>query len=101
VLCSITEGLPGALIEAAMAGLPAAATDVGFVRDIVDDGVTGRLVPVGDIAATAAALEECLSHRDHWGGRARRNAMASFEKQLVVDRWFALLTDVTQAAHRP
>ena len=37
-------------------GLPVVATDVRGCREVVDDGVTGVLVPVGDAAALAAAL---------------------------------------------
>ncbi len=53
VLPSRTEGLPAALIEAGLRGLPAVATDVGYVRDVVVDGVTGVVVAPGDEPRTA------------------------------------------------
>ena len=45
VSASVDEALPTALIEAGASGLPVVATDAGGTREIVVDGVTGRLVP--------------------------------------------------------
>jgi glycosyltransferase involved in cell wall biosynthesis len=55
-LSSRNEGTPVALIEAMAAGRPAVATSVGGVPDVVEDGVTGFLVPPGDPPRLAAAL---------------------------------------------
>jgi starch synthase len=54
------EALPLAVLEAMAAGLPVVATAVGGMADIVDDGVTGFLVPPDDPAALADALEAVL-----------------------------------------
>lgn len=56
VLSSRTEGYSLALVEAAAAGLPIVATDVGGNAEIVEEGVTGRLVPPGDPQALARAM---------------------------------------------
>lgn len=58
---SLTEGLPGALAEALALGVPVVATDVGGVRDLVDDGRTGLLVPPADPDAIASAVERLLA----------------------------------------
>lgn len=50
------EGLPRAVVEAAAAGVPVIAADVGSTGDLIEPGRTGRLVPPGDVAALTAAL---------------------------------------------
>ena len=56
VSASVDEALPTALIEAGACGLPVVAADAGGTREIAVDGVTGRLVPLRDAPALAAAL---------------------------------------------
>lgn len=75
-LSSRWEGLPRAALEAARAGLPIAATDTGGIRELIDDGVTGRLVPIGDASALAVALIALADDPDG----ARRLAAAAAER---------------------
>jgi glycosyltransferase involved in cell wall biosynthesis len=56
LLTSVSEGIPLALIEAMAAGLAVVSTYVGGVREVVEAGVTGLLVPAGDDAALAEAV---------------------------------------------
>ena len=56
VLTSANEGTPVSVIEAQAAGKPVVSTDVGGVRDVVTDGVSGFVVPPGDIDAVADRL---------------------------------------------
>lgn len=89
VLASDNEGTPVALIEAAAAGLPAVATAVGGVPEVVVPGA-GMLVPRGDYLALAAALSRCARDqplRAQMGARAREHVLRRFS----VDR---LLHDV-------
>ncbi len=58
---SWTEGLPTTVLEAAAIGRAVVATDVGGTAEIIDDGVTGRLVPARDPGALAAALEATVT----------------------------------------
>ena len=62
-LSSRNEGTPVALIEALAAGRPVVATAVGGVPDVVQDGLTGRLVPDDDEPALAAAIVELVADR--------------------------------------
>ena len=72
VLPSHTEGLPNAALEALAMDVPVLATRVGGTPEIVEDGVTGRLVPPRDPAAMAAAIEHFLTHREAWTQMAVR-----------------------------
>ncbi|MCW8129314.1 MAG: glycosyltransferase [Planctomycetota bacterium] len=72
-----SEGFSRAVLEYMAMGLPVAATRVGAVPDLVEDGVNGKLAPIEDPAALAAILGEVLDlpaeRRAAWGnaGRAR------------------------------
>jgi glycosyltransferase involved in cell wall biosynthesis len=96
-LTSESEGLGVSLMEAAACGVPAVATAVGGVPEVVEDGVTGLLVPPGDARALAGALERVL--RDpglaaRLGAAARRRAGAHFSLARQVDRLLALWAEM-------
>jgi glycosyltransferase involved in cell wall biosynthesis len=81
VLTSLNEGTPVALIEAAAAGVPAVATDVGGVRDVVEDGMTGRVVTGDNPVVLAEAVERLLAddaERARLGANARARALERF-----------------------
>jgi glycosyltransferase involved in cell wall biosynthesis len=89
VLTSLNEGTPVALMEAGAAGVAVVATDVGGVRDVVDDGTTGRLVPSGDADGVAAAILELLDDdaaRGRLGAEAARQAPARFSPEAMTAR---------------
>lgn len=88
VLPSHREGFPRAAMEAAASGLPIVATDVRGCRQVVDDGVTGLLVPVCDperLAAAIAELGDDPERRRSMGEAAARRARAEFDERRVVD----------------
>jgi len=96
-LSSHSEGMPVSLMEAAACGVPAVATAVGGVPELVEHGQTGLVVPAGDPQALADALE-CLLRdeavRERMGHAARERAVARFSVINQVDR----LLDVWSAA---
>ena len=93
-LPSHREGMPRSIIEAMMSGLPVVATDVRGSREEVVDGETGRLVPVGDVAALREALGELAGDADlraAWGEAGRRRALALYDEAEVIARQFRRL----------
>lgn len=74
VLPSREEPFGTVLAEAMAAGTPVVATRVGGLAEVVDDGVTGRLVAPDDPPALAAAVLEVLERRDAMGVAARAHA---------------------------
>jgi glycosyltransferase involved in cell wall biosynthesis len=99
VLTSKNEGTPVALIEAHAAGKPVVATDVGGVRHVVTDGVTGWLAPSGDAPALAALIEQALQDRDRlraFGAAGRVGVRDRFGKDRLLrdigDLYTELLT---------
>jgi glycosyltransferase involved in cell wall biosynthesis len=91
VLPSRSEGLPAVLIEAGLHELPVVATRVGFVDDIVLDGVTGCIVPVDDPAALARGIRQALALGPHAGVQARERCLAKYDFDHVIDLWAALI----------
>jgi glycosyltransferase involved in cell wall biosynthesis len=94
-LSSNYEALPTVVIEALACGCPVVATDCpGGVREILDRGRWGRLVPPGDHEAMKDALLRTLDEPP-CPERLRRRAM-EFHVDRVVDRYLRVL-DVDQA----
>lgn len=60
---STVDNMPNSVLEAFASRVPVVSTDAGGVPDIVQDGVSGLLVPVGDAEAMAAAMARVLSDR--------------------------------------
>jgi glycosyltransferase involved in cell wall biosynthesis len=88
VLPSYREGFPRATMEAAASGLPTVATDIRGCRQVVDDGVTGLLVPVRSPARLAAAIRELGEddeRRTAMGAAAVSRARTSFDEVRIVE----------------
>ena len=91
-LPSKTEGLPLVVPEAMAAGLPIVATAVGGLPGVVDEGVTGLLVPV-DEQALGAALARLAQDRElarAMGQKAREVALARYSYDRMVDAYLEL-----------
>jgi glycosyltransferase involved in cell wall biosynthesis len=86
VMSSFTEGLPVILLELFAAGVPAVATAVGGIPEVLEEGRQGNLVRAGDAPALAQRVLELLRDdalRSRYGAAARARAASdfSFEKQ--------------------
>ena len=105
VLSSDVEGLPMVLLEAGASGLPQVATQVGGVSEAIIHKRTGYLVPAGDAAALASAMEKLSAMpaeaRAEMGQAAREYAMARFDLTTVASAWEDLYRETLKAArHR-
>jgi glycosyltransferase involved in cell wall biosynthesis len=108
VLPSRLEGFPVTIAEGMLAGLPIVATDVGSVREAVEDGVTGWVVPPEDPAALAGAIVELVSDPGRgsvMGERARAVAGERFTIRATIDAYLEMyrrvLADRDAADGRP
>ena len=102
VLPSHREGIPRALLEAAAMGVPIAASDIRGCREVIDDGRTGRLFPLGDVEAFVQVVCSLLRDpaaraqlgeagrqrvlRDYTEGRTTAQLIACYERILKEKR---------------
>lgn len=92
-LPSHREGLPLALAEAAAAGRPIVTTDTPGCREVVEDGVNGFLVPLGDCVRLADRIEELLDNpelRRKMGHAGRQRALQHLALERIIQQTTSL-----------
>lgn len=97
VLSSTREGNPLSLLEAMAAGKAAVCTAVVGVKEFVEDGVTGRLVPPADAVALAGAMEDLArdpAGRQTLGKQAAAEAERRFDVAAMVRSYEELYVDL-------
>lgn len=99
LLTSDNEGMPVSLIEAGLAGLPAVATDVGSVAEVVADGKTGLLAApsTAELARHTVCLLQDERLRREMGDRARDRTARRFGAERLVADTEALYTSIAVA----
>jgi glycosyltransferase involved in cell wall biosynthesis len=101
VLHTSTEPEPfgRVLVEGMLAGKPVVATRAGGAAEIVEDGVTGRLVTPGDSGALADAIRELLvseTMRDRMGQAGRARACRLFRSQWTLEQIAGVLAETVR-----
>lgn len=100
VLSSVIEGMPNALLEAMALGRPVVTTSAGGSAEVVVDGESGLVVPPGDAAAIAGAVERVLADRafaERLAAAGERRVRESFSLDAML-RAFDQLYRVRLAA---
>jgi glycosyltransferase involved in cell wall biosynthesis len=101
VIPSLYEGSPLALFEAMALGRPIVASDIPGMREVIEDGRNGLLVPPRDPSALRAAILRLVTDselRRRLGAAARDDAEHRFPMRRTIDRCLAILRQVVDEA---
>ena len=95
VLPSLSEGMSNTLLEAMATALPCVVTDVGANPDLVDDGISGYIVPVGGAKAIADRIFQLAIDRElrsRMGQRGRLKVTQEFSMARMLENYTRLYT---------
>ena len=95
---SYHEGFPKVLVEAASCGLPVVCFDIPGCNDVVVDGKTGFLVPLGDVETMQSKVQQLIrdtSLHKKMSKNARKHAVKYFEETSVMTKFTSLLDKVS------
>jgi len=98
ILPSLEDNLPNTVLESMSCGTPALAFNVGGLPDLITDGVTGRLVPAGNIPELSAALLSLIANAqecERWGSHCRQQIMKEFSLGAQARRYLDLYEKLT------
>lgn len=91
------EGTPKILIEAAACGKPIVTTDRPGCREIVQDGVNGKLIEPKNIEALTEAIRELIKNPEmakRYGAAGRKIAVQEFSDKIVVSKTLELYSEI-------
>lgn len=97
VMCSVSEGLPKAAIEAMACGTPVLATEVGGLPDIIDHGHNGFLMSSNEPERLEEAIVGALKNHDleAVSRKGRRYVEENYSYQSAIEGYYALITQET------
>ena len=95
VMTSFAEGVPVVLMEALAAGVPAVATRIAGIPELIEDGVTGLLIPPAEPVAAAEAVRRLLEDpelRNRIAAAGREKVEREFNLESECERLAKLMT---------
>ena len=98
------EGIPNVLKEAMASGMPVVATRHGGIPELVDDEISGLLVPERDPEALATRLTLLAAHPDRWPalvGAGRERVEQDYDIERLNDRLVTLFAGLSRTAGTP
>lgn len=100
VLSSNFEGMPNALMEALTLGVPSISTDCdcGGPKQLIQDGVNGLLVPVGDSQKLANAINELIENQklSHKFSINSIKQMKNYKKEIIYSKWIDVIDNIVE-----
>ncbi len=104
VMTSVVEGLPMALLEAMMMGLPVVSTAVGAIPELITDKVTGRLVPAHDPHALAEAIQQVIASPDQaaeWAEHAQERVRSHYSAATMAGKYQLIYQELAESSSEP
>jgi colanic acid/amylovoran biosynthesis glycosyltransferase len=95
------EGIPNALKEAMAMGLPVVGTQHGGIPELIDDGVSGFLVPERNVEALVDRLTVLIEHPEDWrelGRRGSRNVHENYDIKMLNNKLVEHYQDILKQA---
>lgn len=93
------EGIPNALKEAMAMGLPVISTYHAGIPELVEDGVSGILVPERELSSLIAALSYLIENSSLWakmGEAGRKKVEKEFESVLINNQFFEIMSELLE-----
>jgi len=102
VMPSLQEGLGLAVMEAQAAGLPVVASNIGGLSNLIQDGITGLLVPPKDIYTLSAAITELLRNMNKaemFGANGRKFIEQNFSLDIMIEKTEEVYKECVEGYH--